>query len=362
MPDYTTNWRSYLARMRWRLRVAERRYRAARALRLTSLTRQQALWDWGLGTDEQALTYYYALNNDHLPDLRTPVWLNEKIRWQFLNHPNPLMSLAADKVAVRDYLRYAGTTIAAPDLVAVGNSPEEFLRTPLPRRFVLKSTHGSAQLHIEDGAGRACRARLATMIGEWNRCDWWRQCGELHYRGIPKRWMVEEYVPARQEKLEYKIFCFMGEPRFITVITERDGTNFRRVTMDLDWNRVSFTTRGFAPDPRTVAPPPELDTILAEARRLAQPFLHVRVDFLKFDGRLVFSELTFAAMGALVPFEPIEANREIGALMDLSQSENRLAQGRRIARRLGWTDSMSTDTPDRPARAGEPAIAVARPA
>ncbi len=362
MPDYSTNWHCYLARMKWRLRVANRRHRIAQAFGLTTLTRQQALWDWGLGTDEQAITYHYALNNDHLPDLRQPVWLNEKIRWQFLNHPNPLMSLAADKVAVRDYLRHAGATIAAPELIAAGDSPEDFLRTPLPRRFVLKSTHGSAQLHIEDGAGRASRTALAGMIGEWNRRDWWRRCGELHYRGIPKRWLVEEYVPARQEKLEYKIFCFMGEPRFITVITERDGTSFRRVTMDRDWNRIAFTTRGFAPDPRTFAPPPELDTILAEARRLAAPFLHVRVDFLKFDGRLAFSELTFAAMGALLPFEPLEANIETGALMDLSQSESRLAAGRQTARRLGWPVSCPAAESAMVANAAGPAVAMARSA
>lgn len=362
MPDYATNWRRYLACMKWRLRIASQRYRVAQALGLTRRTRQQALWDWGLGTDEQALTYFYALNNDHLPDLRQPVWLNEKIRWQFLHHPNPLMSLVADKVAVRDYLRHAGATIAAPDLIAVGDSPEEFSRTPLPRRFVLKSTHGSAQLHIEDGAGRAGRAALAGMIREWNLCDWWRQCGELHYRGIRKRWLAEEYIPARREKLEYKIFCFMGEPRFITVITEREGSCFKRVTMDLDWKRVSFSSRGHAPDPRSFPPPPDLDIMLAEARRLADPFLHVRVDFLKFDGRLVFSELTFAAMGALIPFEPLEANVEIGALMDLSQADSRLDTGRRIARRLGWPASNPIIAPGIAAEAIGPAADITQPA
>ena len=44
--------------------------------------------------------------------------------------------------------------------------------------------------------------------------------------------------------------------------------------------------------------------MLAEARRLSEDFLHVRVDFLKFDGRLYFSELTFANLAARQPFMP----------------------------------------------------------
>lgn len=336
MPDHRADRRRYVAAVNLRLRAASQLYKAASLVGLTRRTRQQAVYDWTFRSDEQVLKYSYAAVNDHLPSLDQPVWLNEKIRWQFLHHLNPLMSLAADKIAVRRYLLDVGCVVDPPALVAVGSSPEELLDTQLPSQFVLKSAHGSAQIFIEDGARRATRAELAARVAEWNCYDWWRRCGEFHYREIPKRWLVEEYISASWEKLEYKVFCFMGEPRFVTVITERDGETFKRVTMDLNWKRVTFSSKGHPPDVRDVPAPPDLDLILAEAKRLSQHFLHVRVDFLKFDGRLVFSELTFAAMGALIPFEPIEANVEIGELMDLTQADARLETGRRIAARLDW--------------------------
>lgn len=345
MPDLVSNRDRYVRATEWRMRVAARRYRLGRRLGLCRRTRQQSVYDWTFRSDEEAVKFFYAASNDHLPDLDRPVWLNEKIRWQFLHHRNPLMTLAADKIAVRDYLREMRATIEPPQIFATGSDPEELADARLPSRFVLKSGHGSAQMHLETGDKPSCRKTLGAQVAEWNSFDWWRRCGELHYRGIPKRWLAEEYLPSDREKLEFKVFCFMGEPRFVTVITERDAGKFKRVTVDLDWKRVRFWSRGHPPDPREIAPPAELDRILDEARRLAQPFLHVRVDFLKFNGRLAFSELTFAAMGALLPFEPLEANAEIGALIDLSQADARLAACTRIARRLG-AEAPQDESPD----------------
>jgi hypothetical protein len=62
------------------------------------------------------------------------------------------------------------------------------------------------------------------------------------------------------------------------------------------------------------------------------------VDFLKFDERLVFSELTFASLAARMPFEPIEKNAELGAMIDLGRANAVLERGKRAAADLGWPD------------------------
>ena len=67
--------------------------------------------------------------------------------------------------------------------------------------------------------------------------------------------------------------------------------------------------RGFADDPRPLPRPAELPLLVSEARRLSADFMHVRVDFLKFDGRLTFSELTFSSNGARLPFTPDSRER-----------------------------------------------------
>ena len=63
--------------------------------------------------------------------------------------------------------------------------------------------------------------------------------------------------------------------------------------------------------------------------------MHVRVDYLHFDERLAFSELTFANLAARIPFEPPGRDAELGARMDLGRAAEYLARGEAIARRLG---------------------------
>jgi hypothetical protein len=330
-----------------------RRLRLVALLRrmLPGVTAQAAIYDTTFRSDREALIYHYALRNDHLPNLDHPVELNDKIRWQFINHPNPLMTLAADKIAVRDYLALKGARISAPVLFAQGSDPRELGEFVPPSRFVLKSSYGSGQCHIETGTPRAAQvpdksrsgpaADLIATASRWTEWDQWRATGEFHYRPIPKRWLIEEYIPAVHHRLEYKIFCLHGEPVFIAVITERERggrrglAGIRHVLFDPDWIRLDLGMRGVEEDPNPVPRPPELDLLLSEARLLSEDFMHVRVDFLAFDGRLAFSELTFASMAARVPFQPPERNVELGARMDLSRAAEYLARGRAVADKLG---------------------------
>ncbi len=309
-------------------------------------TTQVAVYDAMFRSDREAVTYHYATANDHLPDLDDPTWINEKIRWQFLNHPNPLMTICSDKIAVRDYLEWRGARIRPPAVVAFGSDPAEIEGLDLPERFVLKSTFASGQNHLETGNDRRTSpGELATKVRKWNAWDFWRKNGELHYRDIPKRWLIEEFVPASVEKHEYKIFCILGEPVFIAVITDRnrggDATlaGVRHALFDTDWKRLDIGMQGVADDPRPVPRPRDLDMLLSEARRVAEGFLHVRVDYLRFDGRWVFSELTFSSLGARLPFTPIDVNARLGAMMDLNKAPEYLMRAQRVAAQLH--DSMA---------------------
>lgn len=340
MPKAGIDRDDFVARIEKRRKWARYVLRARRLIAPDGKSFQAALYESTFHSDDEVVSYHYAKRNDHLPDLDDPVWLNEKIRWQFLHHPNPLMSYAADKIAVREYLRRKGSAIEPPRLIAQGEDAAELATVDLPETFVLKSSFGSGQNHIEKAGMRTPRAELIAKVLSWAEYDQWRQTGEFHYRNVRKRWLVEEYLDARQKMYEYKVFCIMGEPIFIAVITERnvDGmpglAGVRHALFDLDWNRVDFGMRGVKDDLRPVPPPPDLELVVSEARRLAEDFMHVRVDILCCDGRLAFSELTFASMAARVPFEPLAMNVRLGALMDLDRAPEYLSVGRRAVAAL----------------------------
>lgn len=312
---------------------------------------QAELYDATFRSDEEAVSYFYALRNDHLPDLENPTWVNEKIRWQFVNHPNPLMSLAADKIAMRDYLRFKGAAFPAPEILLTGSSSAELRAAELPRRFVLKASGSSGQNHFEDGSRETPRAELVARLDQWNSLDYWRHAGEMHYRGLRKRWLVEELLTPADGIVEYKFYCIHGEPIFILAISDRVGPHYKCALFDLDWKPVDFHWRGYAPNATDTPRPRDLEALVAEARRLSEDFIHVRVDFLQVGDRLLFSELTFSGGAARNPFVPLTKNLEFGGMIDLSRAPIYLARGRRIAASLGW--------PTPPARPTRPA-AMAR--
>lgn len=345
MPQKGVDRNAFVARIERRRSLAYRLARLRRRVTGGAQPLEAEVYDRTFRSDAEAVAYHYARRNDHLPDLDDPVWLNEKIRWQFLHHPNPLMALAADKIAVRGYLAFKGARIASPALIASGDAPGALLQLDLPDSFALKSAHGSGQVHLERKGAFTPPRVLAERARAWQRVDHWRRTGELHYRAVPKRWLVEELVPAARRKLEYKITCFRGEPAFVTVITERTREGYRRATYDCDWRPAGLGVRGLTEDTRPVPRPAALDLMLDEARRLSEDFLHVRVDFMEFDDRLVFSELTFASLGARLPFEPLAANTALGALMDLARAPDLLARGRGIVARLALRPVLPMETP-----------------
>ena len=355
MPKAGVDRDAFVARVDRRRSWARYAIRARRIVRSDTRSYQAALYDATFGSDAEAIAYQYARRNDHLPDLDAPVWLNEKIRWQFLNHPNPLMSYAADKVAVRRYLEFKGARIAAPRLIATGTAPEELADVDLPETFVLKSSFGSGQNHIETAGKHTQRAELIAKVRHWMGYDQWRQTGELHYRDVPKRWLVEEYLSPQQQMLEYKLTCIMGEPVFIAVITERgvDGRpgleGIRHALFDLNWRRTPFSVRGVKDDPRDVPPPPGLDLLIDEARRLSRDFMHVRVDFLRCDDSYAFSELTFASMAARVPFDPPIVNEQLGHMMRLEHAPAYLELGRSTVSVLELGGALAPSVPLAPA-------------
>lgn len=317
-------------RLRWAWRVA----RLRNGLGMLPRPVQTEAYDSTFRSDREAVTYYYAVRNSHMPDFESPRWVNEKVRWQFLNHPNPLMTIAADKAAVRDYLRLKGAEIQAPELYGIFETGEELAAARLPQRYVLKSTFGCGTHHFIDEAEPVRRRALASQLrrlGEW---DHWRILGELHYRGIPKRWLAEEDVGPGESIREFKFYCLHGQPLFVLYISERSPGRFRHALFDLNWGPVDFHWNGH---PETAERPPrpaDFERMVAEAKRLSEDFLHVRVDFLQQGKKTYFSELTFSGGGARNPFVPYFHNEVLGEMLDLSHADAYLERGRRITHAL----------------------------
>lgn len=342
MPRFDRDRNAFLKEIERRQRWAWRMARVRHGLGRLSRPVQAEAYDQTFRSDLDAVTYFYAERNDHMPDFDNPRWVNEKIRWQFLNHPNPLMTLAADKAAVRDYLKLKGAELPAPEMYGVFSTGEELAAARLPRRYVLKSTFGCGRHHFLDEAEPVRRRAIASRLSELGDWDHWRIMGELHYRGIPKRWLAEENVGPVDTIKEYKFYCLHGQPIFVLYISDRAPGGFRHALFDINWGPVDFHWNGH-PESATRPPRPKaFEQMVAEAKRLSEDFLHVRVDFLQQGDRTYFSELTFSGGGARNPFVPYIQNEVLGEMLDLSHADAYLERGRRVVERLTKTAGRPT--------------------
>ena len=58
--------------------------------------------------------------------------------------------------------------------------------------------------------------------------------------------------------------------------------------------------------------------MIKTAEFLAKDFPMVRVDLFDINGKIILSEMTFTPGGALIPFEPLSADRKLGDKLDIS--------------------------------------------
>jgi hypothetical protein len=157
---------------------------------------------------------------------------------------------------------------------------------------------------------------------------------------IERRILAEELLEDLSTKsisnsiIDYKFFCFHGEPYFINVLYNRDNKSIgaeqkstcRKIqenVYDLDWNIIPDVLTTHSPyDNLPVIPRPEcLGEMISISRRLSEPFPQVRIDLYLVNGKIYFGEMTFTS-GKMEEFSK-EFLKKMGDKIDLSLVKKR---------------------------------------
>lgn len=253
------------------------------------------------------------------PDLKTPKTFNEKLMWLKLNEyaDDPLVSQCSDKYAVREYVTKCGLEHTLNELLGAWDHAEEIPWEQLPERFALKCNHGCGYNLICQDKSKLDVKNAVKQLDDWMKDDFWKEYAEVHYRTIPKKIICEKYLEGKGNALpvDYKIYCFHGEPVYIGNFIERDivTDEILRGYFDLDWNP-SPVFKGEMQS-ELFERPKTLETMLDYARILAKPFPFVRVDFYEVDGKIYFGELTFTPTGCLATYYTEEAQMKLGEML-----------------------------------------------
>lgn len=258
-------------------------------------------------------------------NLDAPKDINEKINWLKFRTDTSEWSRLTDKYRVREYVTACGLADILVPLYGKWNRAEEINFDELPESFVLKTNNSSGTIFIVKNKDDINRETMCRSLNYWLRQKVGVLSAEPHYQMIEPCIVAEQLLPANNgstSPIDYKIWCFNGEPFSIWATHNRDASGAIVGLYDLNWNYqpeyqvfCSHYREGTPPLPK----PHNLDKMLDIARILAKPFPEVRVDLYALDdGRIYFGEMTFTSLGGFMNYYTPEYLLLMGEKCDIS--------------------------------------------
>ena len=209
-------------------------------------------------------------------NLLNPTTLAEKLEWLKFNDHSELHIQLCDKLAVRDYVteKIGGANLLNKIIFKEKgyNATCEIPFEHMPERFVIKTNHWSGDAlicnddePIQPRQLEQIDLRLSRRYGGYHKSEW-------PYWHIEPKVFIEEYLEDRFGQLvDYKIFCFNSEPKFIMVCTDRFG-NHKRLFFAPDWTLLPFADWKYPPIEKSpeMLRPDSLDEMLQHAATLSE--------------------------------------------------------------------------------------------
>lgn len=260
----------------------------------------------------------------YVPNIDSPQTFSEKIQWLKLYERNPLMTLCADKLLVREYVeKTIGNQYLIP-LIGSWDSADQIDFSQLPQRFTLKVNWGSGYNIICKNKNELDMNETITQLRKWMQPhnNHFYNSYEWCYKDIKPAIVGEEFIEQADEQLlDYKVLCFHGEPKFIWVDIDRFGFH-RRNFFTVNWERIDDFQLKYPKDLNIHIPRPKnLARMVSLARELCKPFKHVRVDFYNQNGKILFGELTFYSGSGMERFTPASLDYKLGEMIKLNYEQ-----------------------------------------
>lgn len=250
-------------------------------------------------------------------NFRNPKRFSEKIFYR-MRYPEPVFTTLADKVAARDYVaRTIGPDYVVPAYFACDTvTPETF--DALPSAFVMKTSNGFGQVKIIRDKRQEDLVQLAELANGWLSTGAATRSREKHYLSIPPKILFEKALldgGDAPDDYKFNVFNAPGQEPFVFI--QHMHGRFRDLEQQLyleDWSPAPFQMDLplLRPSKGTTEKPQALPEMLALAKKLAQPFGYLRVDFYVHQGKVYVGELTVTPGAGTYVFTPRDWDRSLG--------------------------------------------------
>jgi len=246
-------------------------------------------------------------------ELRNPIYYNDKLQWLKLYWHDPVATTCADKYEVREFVKEKIGGKYLNDLLGVYENVYDINLNKLPSSFVLKGTHGSGYNIICENKNQMNWNKEFVKMRRWLRNNYYWPNREWVYKDIQPRIVCEKYLSDEtgNPPMDYKIFCFHGEPKLIQVDIDRFGSHKSNL-YNIEWILQDVEIENLSDKNILIEKPATLNEMLDLSRKLSEDFPHVRVDFYNINDKVIFGELTFFHHGGFGKFNPPEFELQFG--------------------------------------------------
>lgn len=275
--------------------------------------------------DKQFIEYQWKKRMGGTINWDNPRTFSEKIQWTKLYYHNPMLNKLVDKYEVK---KYVADRIGEDHVIpcyGVWDSFDEIDFAKLPNQFVLKCTHDSGSFVICKDKSTFDFKMARKKLTEAQKQNYYYIWREWAYKDVQPRIIAEKYIDSlgHPESIEYKLTCFDGKVKVITVcqgiahaeLSQRTNDHF-----DRDFKRQNWYAF-YKPSNKEIEKPAQMDDIIAYSEKLSEGFPQVRVDWYVVDGIPFFGEMTFYTWMGFIEFEPKEWDNVMGDWFKLPEKQ-----------------------------------------
>lgn len=256
-------------------------------------------------------------------ELANPQKYNDKLQWLKFNWYDKKAEVCVDKYAVRELVSSEVGREYLNELYGLYDSYSDIDFDKLPNMFALKTTNGSGTNIICRDKSKLNLKKVKQDIKIWLMSKSHFMNAEWVYKNLKPRIIIEKFMQDKtgNPPMDYKIFCFHGEPKLIQVDIDRFSEH-KQNFYDENWNFRDVKIWCDNDKENKIEKPKNFDKMIEISKKLSKPFPHVRVDLYNVSGKIIFGELTFFHLSGMKKFIDEDLELEMGSWLDLSKIDN----------------------------------------
>lgn len=276
-------------------------------------------------TDQEFNKEFFKKKKGYVYNETDVTTFSEKLIYLKEHYRNAILTLCSDKYYVKEYLKLCGCEEISKRVYGVYKRVEDINFNELPDEFFIHCNHMSGcnfkfSKHMDEKKKKYILDLLKINL----KHNWYHNYREWNYKNIEPLIVCEECLKNIDgtAPIDYKFYCFSGEPKYWMVSKGEYDHNVRNHKLDMQCQSIDHYFKKKATLPlEEVQIPENFKEMVNYVKKLCKPFPHVRVDLYNVDGRIVFGELTFFSDSGAVNMISREYEEEIGSWISLKKYE-----------------------------------------